>query len=166
MNPWPKLSWQQGWIQGRSQEIKVSHIQGAIQSHHVARCIHGDWWGTCTVNLVGDSFQLLPEHTFLYLECFKDIPCLLDTTYERGLQALPPSPPSTLLLCFRVLFWVIGVLCIDTWRHLLAKAASDSFSRPCCSCPVLLATLCSYSASSLSFLRWMRVMPWPVMITN
>ena len=95
MNPLSTVSWLQAWIQGRSQEIKVSQIQGAIPNYHIARvwtwrlmrdmdCKSGWWFFSLNIHFCTWSV--------------KKMPCL------------PPPPPAFFLFLFFSFFLSIVTL--------------------------------------------------------
>ena len=85
MHPLSTVSWQQAWIQGRSQEIKVSQIQGAIPNQHRARV----WtWGLMRGMGCKSGWWL----------CSLDIHFC--TWSVRKIPYLAPSPPPFFLSFF------------------------------------------------------------------
>ena len=103
MHPLSTESWQQAWIQGRSQEIKVSQIQGAIPNQHRARV----WtWGLMRGMGCKSGWWL----------CFLDIHFC--TWRVRKIPCLAP-PPLPFFLSFllggRLLYTAVSFCCTTKW---------------------------------------------------
>ena len=122
--------------------------------------MQGDLCEMCAVNLAGSSFQPCHEYTLFCTERTLKT-CHVFLTSPSGVSR-SPDPPSKSFIC-SVPWWHRSLWCFFLGHRsdlccpsvlLLAAAASGSFSLPCYSCLVPLATRSRHCASLLSFWRW------------